>query len=343
MSAEAAAPPDGRPTDAGGATCGSYPRIVSYHVHGGWDATNASLSRLAYTTFASFAVALGALPGICPFSHANASAHFESVCSFPFDWSSVADPTNASSGLFGSMNHAYFVPRSKFLEAMDWWRQHHGPLHYMMHANTGCEYLDHSDWSMKSNNYPEYKQSLEGLWCCKQGPPGCSCDMVIYRLSRPSSDPGQQCLTAAPAPGRSLGLAPCVDLVASWGSTRVWRETQYVYPPTVGEADAFRQVEEFNGGSGSGGGSSDGGGRCIGASACEVGATVGLERCAVGRRATVSWVGERQTDPLGSVGALRCDTCYGPPLCVVPLQRQETIVLAPCNASANVWRRIFLD
>ena len=173
--AVSAQPEDARPTtDAHGVACDAPPPIISYHVHGAWNARDVTLSREAQATFKAFAESMGS-PAQCPFSHANAAGFYARVCEFPFDWATVAEPTNATSGLFGDMNHAFFVPPAMYVEAMDWWRQRRGRLHYMMHANTGCEYEDHSAWSMVSNDYPAYDQSLEGLWCCKRGPPSCSC------------------------------------------------------------------------------------------------------------------------------------------------------------------------
>ena len=71
---------DYRPTvGAGNLSCAELPPILSYHVHGGWDAKNVTQSRIAKATFEAFADALEAIEGICPFSHANASADFPDV------------------------------------------------------------------------------------------------------------------------------------------------------------------------------------------------------------------------------------------------------------------------
>ena len=81
----------------------------------------------------------------------------------------MANATNITlgGGIFGAMNYAFFLPRERFMAAMDWWRQHHGVLHYMLHANTGCEYEDHSTWSIKSNNSPPLTKSI-GSVCSRR-------------------------------------------------------------------------------------------------------------------------------------------------------------------------------
>ena len=60
--------------------------------------------------------------------------------------SDISCCSNQTSGIFGGVNHAYFVPKSRAVEAMNWWRQHKQELYFMMHVNTGCEYKDHSEW-----------------------------------------------------------------------------------------------------------------------------------------------------------------------------------------------------
>ena len=109
MSQEDARPP----VAAQGVACDAPPSIISYHVHGAWNAEDVALSREARATFGAFAAAMGS-PGLCPFSHANAAGFYAGVCEFPFDWDDVAGPTNATSGIFGMINHAFFVRLWRF-------------------------------------------------------------------------------------------------------------------------------------------------------------------------------------------------------------------------------------
>lgn len=314
---------DVRPTvDANGVSCSSPPPILSYHVHGAWNARNVTQSRVARTTFDAFAKALDSR-GLCPHSHANAAPSYEHICAFPFDWGVVEKATNESSGLFGDMNHAYFMPPALYVSAMNWWRQHHGDLHYMMHANTGCEYEDHSAWSMVSNNYPKYKQSLEGLWCCKRGPPSCTCDMVTYSLAA-SPD---ACLSYTEP--TAIGLGPCRDTPKTWGSVATWRETNYT--------STFRQVEVYA--TPSGGDSADGAGLCLSPETCTAGAPVRALPCRDGdaSRTRASWRGGTRTT-VRERGALASDSCPG--YCVVPGDN-ATVVLGACDE--DVWTRLYLD
>jgi len=334
-----------------------------------WNASNATLKHVAKTTSDAFAKALGAVEGLCPFSHPNASAHYADVCAFPMDWDSVAQQESPPTSLFGSgANFAFFVPERKAVAAMNWWRQHHGPMHYMMHTNTGCEYHDHSTWSMLSSNYPPFEQRLNGLWCCKQGPPSCSCDLVLYRatnatgytsscLRAPAASPPppptsqsdtQKAKPAARGDGSDASPAALPVVVAACsagGNSFLWRETTYVGPPTVPEHAAFRQIEDFTSPA-VGGGSDDGAGWCLGATDCAVGTAVTLGRCAHGdtSRSRVSWVGVAgAADPQGALGALRSDSCTGS--CLAPRPDGSGVVeLAPCDGgAARAWRRVFLD
>ena len=99
-----------------------------------------------------------------------------------------------------------------------------GGVHYMLHVNTGCEDSDHTRWSMKDNDYPPVTQHTEGLWCCHEGPPGCSCDIVQYVLAAGKGRDGRaQCLRASDDDGGTAGdsrgseyatvKASCADIV----------------------------------------------------------------------------------------------------------------------------------
>ena len=112
---------DLRPTlGVGNKTCADFPEIVSYHVHFMWDATNVTQSVHAHHANQEFAKAMNSPPGICPFSHANSQAGYTDICAFPFDWSVVLPfPTNETSGIFGGMNHAYFIPKIRAIEAIN--------------------------------------------------------------------------------------------------------------------------------------------------------------------------------------------------------------------------------
>ena len=340
------APPDQRPTvGVGNATCADPPAIVSYHAHAVWDASNVSLSAEARRVFDAFAAAAGAPAGSCPFSHPNGAPGYAEVCAFPINWTDVlAGPVaGPPDTLFGGFNFAFHVPVARLAEAEAWWRQRRGPLHVMLHANTGCEYRDHSDWATRSAEYPPYDQSLEGLWCCKQGPPGCVCDLVRYRVARPSSDAEaaaeSSCLGAAPAPGATLGLAPCGDDLA------IWRETAYVAPPAVAEADAFRQLEAYDGDGAAGGGAAAGGGLCVAAAAgCNARAVASLAPCRLGdlNATRASWDGDASTTS-APLGRLRSDSCAG--MCLAPSAEDATAIeLLPCSSDeARAWERVFID
>ena len=339
-----ALPPDQRPTvGVGNATCDAPPAIVSYHVHAVWDASNASLSAAAREAFDAFAAAAGAPAGSCPFSHPNGAPGYAEVCAFPINWTAVLARQGAGPPdlLFGGDNFAFHVPVARLAEAEAWWRQRRGPLHVMLHANTGCAYRDHSDWATRSAGYPPYNQSLEGLWCCKQGPPGCVCDLVRYRVARSSSHAAAaaSCLGAAPAPGAALGLAPCGDALS------IWRETAYAAPPAVAEADAFRQLEAYDGDGAAGGGAAAGGGLCIAAAAgCEARALASLVPCRLGdlNASLASWDGDLSTTS-APLGRLRSDSCAG--MCLAPSAEDATAIeLLPCSSDeARAWERVFID
>ena len=80
------------------------------------DASNSRAERL--TTPAVFASERRPPPANLLVRSINRSINRSKVCAFPFDWDAVlAGPTNATSGLFGDMNHAFFVPTSHYVEA----------------------------------------------------------------------------------------------------------------------------------------------------------------------------------------------------------------------------------
>jgi len=207
-------------------TC-NEPHVISYHIHVRWDVDNATQAHGALEAKYLFMKEFNIPETLCPMSHADAGQHYEKICYFPFKDS----PPYSYSHIFGGADYAFFVPKLHYMQVMNWWRLHHSTylVDYAMHTNTGCGYKDHSLFSMTSYGYPIYNQKLDGLWCCKEKPPGCICTLVQYQ----SSSSGL-CLVQN---GSSLVMDNCTSSTfSSWGWD-VWRETQYT--------ENFAQMENY--------------------------------------------------------------------------------------------------
>ena len=316
-------------------TCAEFPEIISYHVHAVFDGTNETVLAEALSLHKRFAKAMQARMDHsntwCPFSHPNAALGYDYICPFQYDVDSIKEQPRSSTGLFGGANYAFHIPTGSYMAAMDWWRQHHGPLvDYMMHVNTGCENHDHSVWAMSNMEYPSppaFTQTTDGLWCCHEGPPGCYCDLVRYE------QPATGLCLSGQANG-SVTLAKCTPRWDDFGAD-TFRETWYTQA-SLGQPK-YVQVEAW--GDAPNGGNSY---MCLGPARCVEGERVMLLPCAADQATTLlSW--EANSPANGTApqnGRLTSDSCPG--LCVGAARRGGGAVLVRC-AAAGTWTRRFLD
>jgi len=315
-------------------TCDENPGIISYHIHAVFDGSNSTIYTTALDLHAAFTKAMGQRVDDsntwCPFSHPNAALGYDQICPFEFDEASLKTQPRTSVGLFGGANYAFHIPRSHYMAAQDWWRQHHGrTVDYMMHVNTGCENNDHSIWAMSNTEYPSFpafKQTTDGLWCCHQGPPGCYCDLVRYE--QPATG---MCLSASNE--SAVTLAECAPKWDSFDAT-TWRETWYTQPK-MGQPK-YVQVEAW--GNAPNGGNSY---TCLSPETkCAAGERVTLQPCASNAPTLISWQSDRQANGTApQTGKLTSDSCPG--LCVGATRRGGA-ALERC-AAAGAWTRRFLD
>jgi aromatic ring-cleaving dioxygenase len=306
-------------------TCdGEPPMIVSYHVHAVWDGANETATNLALKKWGEFSMAMkkeGLLydGGDCPFSHPNGTGGgFKEICPFIFNQEGPFQPWTAH-GLFGGSNFAFFIPNSLYMRAMNWWRQRHDGLWYMLHVNTGCEDYDHTVWSLKSLDYPDFQQTKTGLWCCHAGPPGCSCDITQYAQYNSATDQPSNCIASTESGSIVLSTECDGD---DW-NLGTWRETTYT--THLKQIEIYNDTNVF---------------LCLGIEdgVCASGAAVSLVDCG-GVDSTSS---RMHWD--SSKNQLKSDSCPG--LCVDVGVNDNTkssiLTFQPC-VETNEWNRIYLD
>ena len=174
-------------------------------------------------------------------------------------------------------------------------------------------------------SYPSFEQSTDGLWCCKTGPPGCTCDIVEYELA--ADDGARVCLAANETSGSVVTTSCDSDSEdaangGGWGMA-TWRETFYT-------AD-FQEVENW----GPGYAQSH---MCAGASDCSAGSAISLVDCEAGDdvKALLRWEG------VGENGRLTSDSCPGMCLDMDDDSGDGAVVWSECDSAAQ-WVRVFLD
>ena len=191
----------------------------------------------------------------------------------------------------------------------------------MMHVNTGCEDDDHSRFAMKNMEYPDFEQDKDGLWCCHQGPPGCSCDIVQYQFQAGTG--ADLCLGANETSRQGL-VALCDH--QDWG-TATWRETTYT--PELAQVEIYGT---------SGANIFECLGSAVASRGCEVGAPVSLADCG-GNLTAVAFSWDEDQSRLTS------DSCPG--LCigvsVSEMSAGAPLELQSCDEGTTLLSRIFLD
>ena len=60
--------------------------------------------------------------------------------------------TTLDGGPFPSGEWSMFVPVSYYANVMPWFTQNRGEFSFLIHPNTGCEYEDHSKWTLWVSN-----------------------------------------------------------------------------------------------------------------------------------------------------------------------------------------------
>ena len=314
-------------------TCDGHPPIQSFHVHVVFEGNNFPATTKALSLYADFIASFNASMEVCPFAHPNPAGWYGHICVFPFN--ATLYPQQGGS-VFNAANFAFFVPRAFYLEASEWWRVRHSAadrLDWAVHANTGCADRDHTEWSAFSYGY-RFPINAAALWCCHDGPPGCSCDIAQYSPAAPpvaAATPASaeavaaatsQCLgTGEDGAGKPLVLADCA---AGLFANATWRETTFT--------PSFKQVELY-------GDKHQNPGLCAGTArgACAAGEPLALVECAAadGAAARLSW----------QDGQLRSDSCAG--LCAGVAGRrgadgQTMVVLLDCAAGGTQWTRAWI-
>lgn len=171
---------DRRPiADTKGYECGADETVVAYHIHitfNGGDLTEYTKATRVYNGFKNAMDPAIMDQEQCPFGHpdcrgGNYSDAYHRICQLD-DWPSFPAPTNL---IFGASSKAFYVPSNHLHTAERWWRLHSEGVDWMIHACSGCEDRDHTDWTLLSYGY-QRPVSAAALLCCHEGPPGCTCD-----------------------------------------------------------------------------------------------------------------------------------------------------------------------
>jgi hypothetical protein len=265
---------------------------------------------------------------VCTFSHSNAAAWQDRICSFPFD----NDPKELPhrSPVFNAADYAFFIPKAHNLVANEWWRRNRAPsIHYINHVNTGCQDNDHTIFAQFDYQYGR-SVNTTAFYCCHDGPPGCTCDNVQYKLL------GTDTCLAIDARNK-LTLSPCAGSSFNLGS---WRETVYV--PNPGEQH-FRQLENY--------GNRHYGNtyRCLTLTNCKVGSILEIGDCRYTDkpRTQFGWesLGEgAEGAENANTGGIVADSCGSAGLCLgVRPGDAAAFVLADCGSNTSSWVRQRLE
>jgi hypothetical protein len=212
-------------------TCADSPAILSYHIHAIFDEKNNTAVDEALALRNRFVQYVDSSMEMCAFSHSNAAVFQDKICFFPFDNAHAELPHR--SPVFNAADYAFFIPKAHNLAANEWWRRNRGPsIHYINHANTGCQDKDHTAFAQFDFNYGR-SVNTTAFYCCHDGPPGCTCDNVQYALQGYTD----KCLSLDG--NNSLTLSSCTGSSSNLGS---WRETLYV---SQQGPSRFRQLENY--------------------------------------------------------------------------------------------------
>ena len=169
----------------------SPPHIHSYHAHvlfHGADRASMSSALGLHGAFLAYARSVkgatdprggnnNTFTGLCPMAHSQPSPAYPYICPFPFEFDPAAFPVQPG-GPFEAPNFSFFVPKALLAVVAEFWETRRRTLDVLIHANTGCQVKDHTDFGMWLGRRWEMNQV--GLACCHNGPGSCSCVDTYY-------------------------------------------------------------------------------------------------------------------------------------------------------------------
>merc|ERR1712046_285254 len=154
---------------------------------------------------------------------------------------------------------------------MTWWQSHRrysgGELDVLVHANSGCQLNDHTEFGIWMGT--KWEMNTVGLACCLHGPPGCFCYDTYY-ISRGSSSSdnkasaSSKCLAVNKTHGQVV-YQSC-DL-SSFDPSLMWHEVTY--------QEGYHEIDSLGWSFGKESGTDN----CIGAAACRADADVEMAQC----------------------------------------------------------------
>eukprot|EP00043_Microstomoeca_roanoka_P028288 m.17482 g.17482 ORF g.17482 m.17482 type:complete len:238 (+) comp8293_c0_seq1:1852-2565(+) len=139
------------------------PKLVSYHIHVLFIATNddyvAQAMQLQRDFVNHFNVPIGNDKN-CSFAAGDPRPEQKTICAYPTTW--VPD------GPFPTAQYSFFIPASFYAETVQWITQRRNGLDVLVHPNSGCEIQDHLEWPLWGGK--PWELNVDAFHCDS---PGC--------------------------------------------------------------------------------------------------------------------------------------------------------------------------
>jgi len=300
----------------------SPPTIISHHVHVLFHGADRASMTAALNKHKEFLVAMGIGGTLCPMAHSDPAPTYSGVCPFPFEFNAAAFPVEAG-GPFEAPNFSFFVSDTFLQAAVTWWQSHRryvgGELDVLVHANSGCQVNDHTEYAIWMGN--KWEMNTVGLACCRHGPPGCFCYDTYYIARGNEQDGEARCLTVNATQGAVVHES--CDLSA-FHPALMWHEVTY--------QEGYNEIDSLGWSLGTASGVAN----CIGAAACEAGAALTMAACGKGDLHKTRFHFESKND--ASTGVIVSDTCPG--FCVLADLVTGKAELGNCTSPRGVMERL---